>query len=58
LTVVVGQAIAGEEDVVTRDLHLHVVRRRWSQEIHDEVRICRRGMRLSVDEAQAVKLYP
>jgi hypothetical protein len=58
LTFVVGQAIAREENVVASNLHLHVVRRRWSRGIHDEVRVFRRGMRLSIDEAQAVNLYP
>jgi hypothetical protein len=44
--------------VVTRNLHLHMVRRRWTREIHDEVRIFRTGMRFSIYEVQAVNLYP
>jgi hypothetical protein len=41
---VMGQTIAREDYMVTRDLHLHVVRRRWSREIHDEVWVLRRGV--------------
>ena len=44
--------------MVTRNLHLHVVRGRWSREIHGEVRALRRGVWQSVDEAQEVNLYP
>jgi len=58
LTFVVGQAIAGDKNVVARNLHLHVVRRRWIRKIHDEVRIFRIGMRFTIYEAQAVNLYP
>jgi len=39
---VMGQTIAREENMVTRNLHLHVVGRTWSREIHDEVRVLRR----------------
>ena len=55
---VMGQTIAREDNMVTRNLHLHVVRRGWSREIHDEVRVLRRGVWQSIDEAQAVNLYP
>jgi len=41
---VMGQTIAREENMVTRNLHLHVVRRTWSREIHDEVTVLRRGV--------------
>lgn len=41
---VMGQTIARQEDMVTRNLHLHVVGRRWSREIYDEVRVLRRGV--------------
>ena len=41
---VIGQTVAREENMVTRDLYLHVVRRTWSREIHNEVRVLRRGV--------------
>ncbi len=41
---VVGQTIAKQENIITCNLHLHVVRGRWSREIHDEVRVLRRGV--------------
>jgi hypothetical protein len=41
---VVGQTVAREENMVTRNLHLHVVRRGWTREIHDEVRVLRTGV--------------
>lgn len=42
---VMGQTVAREEDMVTRNLHLNMVGGRWSREIHDEVRVLRRGVR-------------
>jgi hypothetical protein len=41
---VIGQTVAREENMVARNLHLHVVRRKWSREIHDEVRVLSRGV--------------
>lgn len=41
---VMGQTIAREDNMVARNLHLHVVRRGWSREIYDEVRVLRRGV--------------
>jgi hypothetical protein len=55
---VMRQTIAREENMVTRNLHLHVVRRTLSWEIHDEVRVLRSGVWRSIDEAQAVNLHP
>ena len=44
LMFVMGQTIAREENMVTRNLHLHVVRRTLSREIHDEVGVLRGGV--------------
>lgn len=55
---VIGRTVTRKENMVIRDLKLHVVRRRWPREIDDEVGIFGQRMRLSTNEAQAVNLGP
>ena len=44
--------------MVARDLNPHVVGRRWSREINDEVVVFRLNMRFPSDEAQAMDVCP
>jgi hypothetical protein len=55
---VIGRTVTRKENVVIRDLKLHVVRRRWPREIDDEVGIFGQRMRLSTNEAQEMNLCP